>query len=45
VATGMIFAMDLTPLIKDPAKEIQIYVQEFIDRFEREVVERLAKPQ
>jgi LmbE family N-acetylglucosaminyl deacetylase len=45
VATGMIFAMDLTPLIKDPAKDIQIYVQEFIDRFAQEVVERLAKLQ
>ena len=43
VATGMIFAMDLTPLIKDPTKDIQIYVQEFIDRFAQEVVERLAK--
>jgi LmbE family N-acetylglucosaminyl deacetylase len=43
VATGMIFAMDLTPLIKDPAKDIQTYVQEFIDRFEQKVVERLAK--
>lgn len=45
VATGMIFAMDLTPLIKDPAKDIQTYVQEFIGRFEQEVVERLAKLQ
>ncbi|TEU14508.1 MAG: PIG-L family deacetylase [Anaerolineales bacterium] len=43
VATGMIFAMDLTPLIKDPAKDIQTYVQEFIGRFEQEVVERLEK--
>ena len=43
VATGMIFAMDLTPLIKDPAKDIQTYVQEFIDRFEQKAVERLAK--
>jgi hypothetical protein len=42
VATGMIFAMDLTPLIKDPAEDIQTYVQEFIDRFAREVRERLA---
>lgn len=45
VATGMIFAMDLTPLIKDPAKDIQTYVQEFIGRFEQEVVERLEKLQ
>ena len=45
VATGMIFAMDLTPLIKDPAKTVQVYVQEFIDRFAQEVMERLAKLQ
>ena len=45
VATGMIFAMDLTPLIQDSAKDIQTYVQEFIDRFAQEVVERLAKLQ
>jgi len=45
VATGMIFAMDLTPLIKDPAKDIQTYVQEFMDRFAQEIVERLAKLQ
>lgn len=45
VATGMIFAMDLTPLIKDPVKDIRAYVQEFIDRFAQEVMERLAKLQ
>lgn len=43
VATGMVFAMDLTPLIKDPTKTIQTYVQEFIDRFAQEVAERLAR--
>jgi LmbE family N-acetylglucosaminyl deacetylase len=45
VATGMIFAMDLTPLIKNPTKDVQAYVQEFIDRFAQEVVDRLAKLQ
>jgi hypothetical protein len=45
VATGMIFAMDLTPLIKNPIKDVQAYVQEFIDRFAQEAVERLAKLQ
>jgi LmbE family N-acetylglucosaminyl deacetylase len=45
VATGMIFAMDLTPLIKNPTQEVQAYVQEFIDRFAQEVVDRLAKLQ
>lgn len=45
VATGMIFAMDLTPLIEEPANTIQAYVQEFIDRFAQEAMERLAKLQ
>jgi LmbE family N-acetylglucosaminyl deacetylase len=45
VASGMIFAMDLTPLTKDPAKDIQTYVHEFIDRFTQEVVDRLARLQ
>lgn len=45
VTTGMTFAMDLTPLIEDPAKGIQAYVREFIDRFAEEAVERLAKLQ
>ncbi len=43
VATGMIFAMDLTPLIEEPEREIRAYVQEFVDRFGREVTERLRK--
>ncbi len=45
VATGLIFALDLTPLIKDPAQSIQSYVQGFVDRFAREVTGRLAKLQ
>jgi LmbE family N-acetylglucosaminyl deacetylase len=45
VATGMIFAMDLTPLIKDPTKDIQVLVQEFIDRFAKETAGRLARLQ
>jgi LmbE family N-acetylglucosaminyl deacetylase len=43
VATGMVFAMDLTPLIKDPAQDIPVFVQGFIDHFAREVMGRLAK--
>jgi LmbE family N-acetylglucosaminyl deacetylase len=45
IATGMAFAMDLTPLIRDPGKNIQTYVEEFLDRFAQEVRERLVKLQ
>jgi LmbE family N-acetylglucosaminyl deacetylase len=45
IATGMTFAMDLTPLIRDPGKDIQTYVEEFLDRFAQEVRERLIKLQ
>jgi len=43
VATGMAFAMDLTPLVTEPARDIRSYTQEFIDRFARDVGERLAR--
>jgi len=43
VATGLTFAMDLTPLIQDPAQDAGAYVQEHIDRFAQEVRDRLAK--
>jgi LmbE family N-acetylglucosaminyl deacetylase len=42
IATGMIFAMDLTPLIEDPGKSIQAYVQGFAERFVQELAERLT---
>lgn len=45
VATGMIFAMDLTPLIKDSATDIQAYVGGFIDRFAQDITGRLLKLQ
>ena len=45
VATGTIYAMDLTPLIEDPDKGIQGYVREFTDRFVQDVMERLARLQ
>jgi len=41
----MVFAMDLTPLIEDPGKGIQAYVQEFTGRFAQEVAERLTRLQ
>jgi LmbE family N-acetylglucosaminyl deacetylase len=45
VATGMIFAMDLTPLIEDPDVSIRAYVREFTERFVQEVTGRLARLQ
>ena len=45
VATGMIFAMDLTPLIQDSIRAVHDYIQEFIDRFTQEVMERLGRLQ
>ncbi len=45
MATGMIFALDLTPLIQDPAVDLQTYVQALIDQFAREVTERIARLQ
>jgi len=44
-ATGVIFAMDLTPLIRDPGKSIRAYVREFTDRFVQDVTERLTRLQ
>ncbi len=43
VATGLLFAMDLTPLIEDPARDIQAYVRGFIERFAEEVRERIER--
>lgn len=45
IATGMTFAMDLTPLIRDPGQNVQTYVEQFLDRFAQEVRERLIKLQ
>jgi len=45
IATGMAFAMDLTPLIQDPSRSIQTYVGEFLDRFAQEVRDRLTRYQ
>ena len=36
-ATGLSYAMDLTPLIKNPDLDIQEYVQGFINRFSNDV--------
>jgi LmbE family N-acetylglucosaminyl deacetylase len=39
--TGLSFAMDLTPLITDPERDILTFVQEFIQHFAKDVAERL----
>lgn len=43
VSTSLIYAMDLTPLIKDPSIDVGQYVQEFINRFAQDVQARIAK--
>lgn len=43
IATGMTFAMDLTPLIQDPSLDPLALVKEHIDRFAAEVAERVGK--
>ena len=43
VSTGLIFAMDLTPLIQDPELSVTAYTQSFITRFAQEVTARIGK--
>ncbi len=43
VANGLSFAMDLTPLVEEPDRDVQAYVQERVDRFAQEVADRLAR--
>jgi LmbE family N-acetylglucosaminyl deacetylase len=45
VATGMSFAMDLTPLIADPEMDVSGYVSAFVRRFGRDVAARLERLQ
>jgi LmbE family N-acetylglucosaminyl deacetylase len=42
-ATGLTFAMDLTPLIVDPSRDIAQFTHELIERFSRDVAERLRR--
>jgi LmbE family N-acetylglucosaminyl deacetylase len=41
ITTGLVFAMDLTPLIEDDDLDIRAYVQGYIDRFAEEVSQRI----
>jgi LmbE family N-acetylglucosaminyl deacetylase len=43
MTTGLSFAMDLTPLIISPEKEIISFVQEHIQRFAQDVAKRLTR--
>jgi len=43
VTLGLSYAMDLTPLILDPNKEITPFVQEHIARFAQDVADRLRR--
>jgi LmbE family N-acetylglucosaminyl deacetylase len=42
-AAGMSFAMDLTPLIRNPQLEILPYVQEHVARFARDITDRFGR--
>lgn len=41
IMTGCTFALDLTPLIHDPSRDIASFLEAALDRFKREVIERL----
>jgi len=43
VSTSLIYAMDLTPLIRNPSLDVLSYVQGFIDRFAQDVRSRIEK--
>jgi LmbE family N-acetylglucosaminyl deacetylase len=42
LTTGLIFGMDLTPLIQDSSRDVIAYVQEYISRFAQDVRERIS---
>lgn len=42
-AQYLIYAMDMTPLIEDPKRDIAGFIQDYIDRFAREVTDRIKK--
>jgi LmbE family N-acetylglucosaminyl deacetylase len=43
IALEVSYAMDLTPLIVDPKRDVAIFVQEFIQRFAQDVSTRLER--
>ena len=42
VTTGLVFAMELTPLIEDATMDIAAYAQGFIERFAQDIGQRIA---
>jgi hypothetical protein len=42
-STSLIFGIDLTPLIKDERLNVSEYIDGFINRFAKEVANRIAK--
>jgi LmbE family N-acetylglucosaminyl deacetylase len=42
-AKGLSFAMDLTPLTADPAKDVASFVNEYIQRFSQDIHDRLRR--
>jgi len=43
IANGLVYSMNLTPLIEDPEMNINSFIQEHINRFASEVEERLKR--
>jgi len=45
ISTGLVFAMDLTPLIENPEMDIPAYAQSFIENFAQDVQKRINRMQ
>jgi LmbE family N-acetylglucosaminyl deacetylase len=43
VSTGLSYAIDLTPLILDPGKEVTLFIEEHIQRFAQDVADRIKR--
>jgi LmbE family N-acetylglucosaminyl deacetylase len=43
LTTGLSYAMDLTPLVRDPDREITAFVREHIQRFSQDITDRLGR--
>jgi LmbE family N-acetylglucosaminyl deacetylase len=42
-STGLIFGMDLTPLVNDPSMDIKGYIDQYIQRLSQDVSSRISK--